>query len=177
MTRSLTIAMAALAATVGASRPVSEAGATTTAPAVREIADRSLRDVAVAVYDSADPVIYYNPDLMARFSPELRAFFMAHEYAHIALKHRRSGALGGEPGAFYRSLQAKELEADCHAAQTLGPDGRATALAAAGFFAGLGQARNDLEHPSGSARAAKILSCLPLQAEDGTGASSVSLSR
>ena len=161
MTRSLTIAMTVLAATLGASRPVNEARAEAVGPRVREIADRALRDVAVAVYDSASPVIYYNPDLMARFSPELRAFFMAHEYAHIALKHRRSGALGGEPGTFYRSLQAKELEADCHAARDLGQDGRATALAAAGFFAGLGQARNDLEHPSGSARAAKILSCLP----------------
>jgi hypothetical protein len=163
MSRSLTIAVAALAALVGAGQPGNEARAATAAPVVREVPDRSLRDVAVAVYDSVDPVIYYNPDLMARFSPELRTFFMAHEYAHIALRHSRSGALGGEPGARFRSLQAKELEADCRAAQTLGLPGRAALLAAAGFFAGLGQVRYDQEHPSGGERAARILSCLPAQ--------------
>ena len=129
---------------------------------IRELPDRALRDVAVAIYDPVSPVIYYNPDLMERFSPPQRAFFLEHERAHIALRHTRSAALGLEPGARYRALQAKELEADCLAARRLGEGGRGAALAAAAFFSRMGQAHFDEEHPSGSERAARILACMPL---------------
>src|SRR5690348_15254162 len=75
---------------------------------VREIADVNLRDVAVAVYDSTQPVIYYNPDLMSRLGDNLTTFFMAHEHSHIALKHTRAGALLADPDTRDKMLQAKE---------------------------------------------------------------------
>ena len=132
-----------------------------TAPRVREIADPSLRDVAVAVYDSANPVIYYNPDLMRHFGPELAAFFMAHEHAHIALRHTRAGALRADPSERNHLMQQKELEADCLAARTLGHDARDASLAAVRFFARMGSRRYDMEHPTGTERAGNILRCMP----------------
>lgn len=158
MPRVLRVAVTGFAALVGAGRPMPSHEVT--AP-VAEIADASLRDVAVAVYDPVRPVIYYNPQLMQRFSPELGAFFMAHERAHIALRHTRAGALRGQAGASDQQLQAKELEADCHAARALGSTHRDAALAAVRFFAQLGDSSFDREHPSGSLRASRILACMP----------------
>ncbi len=131
------------------------------AAAVREIADVNLRDVAVAVYDSTQSVIYFNPTLMSRLGDNLTTFFMAHEHAHIALQHTRSGALLADPDTRDLLLQQKELEADCRAARALGRNGREATMAAVRFFSQLGDRSFDTEHPTGTARAAKILSCMP----------------
>ncbi len=56
-------------------------------PPVREIALDTLHDVAVAVYDPRGSIIYYNPAYMQRLGPQLSAFFMAHEYGHLSLRH------------------------------------------------------------------------------------------
>jgi hypothetical protein len=157
--RLLTVVATGLAALLSAGRPVSSTRPA--APQVREIADAALRDVAVAVYDSVHPVIYYNPTLMRQFGPELGMFFMAHEHAHITLKHTRSGALRSDPSQRDRLLQQKELEADCLAARSLGVTGREGSLAAVRFFSRLGDRSFDTEHPTGTTRAAKILSCMP----------------
>lgn len=157
--RLLSVVGTGLAAVMIAGRPVPAAAPA--APQIREIADLSLRDVAVAVYDSTHPVIYYNPTLMKQFGPDLALFFMAHEHAHIALKHTRSGALRSDPSQRDRLLQQKELEADCLAARQLGPDGREGTLAAVRFFSRLGDRSFDNEHPTGTTRAARILSCMP----------------
>ncbi len=117
------------------------------------------------VYDPKSPVIYYNPVLLGRLGPELTQFFMAHEHAHIALRHTRSGALGTGVDQRNRALQQKELAADCLATRTLGADHRAAAEAAVRFFSRMGTRQFDNEHPSGAARAAHILSCLPGDAE------------
>lgn len=127
---------------------------------VREVADSALRDVAVAVYRPTKSVIYYNPVLMARLGPELESFFMAHEYAHIDLRHTRSGALGSEATARHQSLRQKEMEADCLAATRLASSRREAALAAVRFFARMGDTSYDAEHPTGTERAATILHCL-----------------
>ncbi|HWA57446.1 MAG TPA: hypothetical protein VG692_09340 [Gemmatimonadales bacterium] len=159
-TRVLAVLATGLTAMMVAGRPVPAAAPVT--PRVREVADLSLRDVAVAVYDSLHPVIYYNPSLMKQFGPDLALFFMAHEHAHIALKHTRAGALrASDPSQRDRLLQQKELEADCLAAQRLGNEGREGALAAVRFFSRLGDRSFDAEHPTGTTRAAKILSCMP----------------
>lgn len=156
----LTVVGTGLTAVMIAGRPVPAAAPA--APQIREIADLTLRDVAVAVYDSAHPVIYHNPTLMKQFGPELALFFMAHEHAHISLKHTRAGALrSAAPNQRDRVLQQKELEADCLAARRLGEDGRDGSMAAVRFFSRLGDRSFDAEHPSGTARAAKILSCMP----------------
>jgi hypothetical protein len=158
MPRIFNLAVAGLATLIGASTdaPVRAVAA----PMVAEIADSTLRDVAVAVYSPNSPRIYYNPLLMQRFTPGLQRFFLAHEYAHIALRHTRSSALRAEAGEQDRLLQQKELEADCHAAARLGTSEPEVALEAARFFAGMGSRRFDTEHPTGAQRAARILSCL-----------------
>ncbi len=115
----------------------------------------------MAVYDSVHPVIYYNPEIMRRFSPELRVFFLAHEHAHIELRHTRASALRAETGQRDSLLQAKELEADCVAARRLGHDRHDAVMAAVHFFSRLGDRHLDNEHPAGSIRAARILACMP----------------
>jgi Zn-dependent protease with chaperone function len=160
MNRLASVAMTGLAAllSAGGTAPAVPPAAP---PPVREIADVSLRDIAVAVYDSAHPVIYYNPRLLRQIGPELSAFFMAHEHAHIMLRHTRAAALRTEPSRENRLLQQKELEADCLAARTLGIEGRPASLAAVRFFARMGPRSYDAEHPTGSERARKILACMP----------------
>ncbi|HTS88327.1 MAG TPA: hypothetical protein VMG41_07520 [Gemmatimonadales bacterium] len=158
MPRLLRVAVTGFLALIGAGHPMPTSLAT---PATRMVADPSLRDVAVAVYDPLQPVIYFNPTLMQRFSPELDTFFMAHERAHITLRHTRAGALGADSGIRDRLLQSKELEADCLAAEELGAAHRAASLAAVRFFAHLGTQRLDAEHPPGALRARQILACMP----------------
>ncbi len=162
MPRLVSVTVTALAALLGAGKTAHTNLATSApAPQVKEIADANLRDVAVAVYDSLNPVIYYNPQHMRRFGKDLQAFFMAHEYAHIALKHTRSGALRADVGTRDLLLQTKELEADCLAAKRLGDQGRKASLAAVRFFGRLGSTQFDTEHPTGTVRARKILDCMP----------------
>ena len=159
MNRLLAVLATGLAALLSAGSPMP--ATVPAAPQVREIADVSLRDVAVAVYDSAHPVIFYNPTLMRQFGPDLATFFMAHEHAHISLRHTRAGALRSDPPQRDRLLQQKELEADCLAARRLGVEGRESSMAAVRFFSRLGDRSFDAEHPTGNTRAAKILSCMP----------------
>jgi hypothetical protein len=161
MPKLVQIAMLGITTLVTAAVPV--APGVEPAPArvsVREVADSALRDVAVAVYRPTKSVIYYNPVLMARLGPELESFFMAHEYAHIDLRHTRSGALGSDASTRHQTLRQKELEADCLAATRLASSRREAALAAVRFFARMGDTSYDAEHPNGTERAATILHCL-----------------
>ena len=157
MRRLWSVAITGLAIVTSGSRVAPDARRTS----VREIADVNLRDVAVAVYDSTQSVIYFNPDLMSRLGDNLTTYFMAHEHAHIALQHTRAGALLADPDVRDQLLQQKELEADCGAARRLGRGGREASMAAVRFFSQLGDRSFDTEHPTGTARAAKILSCMP----------------
>jgi len=161
MPRLLHLALTSAAALLSTGSMASSVATPSAAPAIREVADLSLRDVAVAVYDSAHPVIYYNPALMQRFGPDMKAFFLAHERAHIELRHTRASALRAEAGLRDSLLQAKELEADCLAARRLGSERSGASMAAVHFFARLGGMHFDNEHPPGSARAARILACMP----------------
>ena len=69
-----------------------------------------------------------------------------------ARKHLREGRL---------DQARQELEADCYATRLLAEDNRPAVEAALQFFTRMGPFRFDDLHPSGSQRAAKILSCLP----------------
>jgi len=119
-----------------------------------------LKDLAVAFADPVDPVIYYNPRLMAQYGAEISAFVLAHEQAHIQLGHVRPAVTSvGSRDAFERLLQGWELEADCAAAARLSRE-RPTALQAAiAFFERMALDRVDREHPSGSARADQLTAC------------------
>jgi hypothetical protein len=98
---------------------------------------------------------------MSRIGPHLSAFFIAHEYGHIHYGHT-GGALihDGELSAL---RQRQELEADCYAADLLAERDQDAVDAALRFFARLGPLRFDAYHPTGSQRAARILSCLPVR--------------
>ena len=124
---------------------------------VREVADSSLQDVAVAVADPLDPVIYYNPRLMTRFGPNLSAFVLAHEYGHIRYGHRRVPSRVTERAALMRQY---ELEADCYAAHTLAQVRPEAARVAIEFFTKMGDFRYDEDHPTGDERALRITQCL-----------------
>ncbi|MEO8295422.1 MAG: hypothetical protein ABI613_07910 [Gemmatimonadota bacterium] len=123
---------------------------------VREVADSSLRDVAVAVSDPLDPVIYYNPRLMERFGPNLSAFVLAHEYGHIRFGHRRLPNTVTDRASMMRHF---ELEADCYAAQMLERLKPNAATVAIEFFRKMGAFRYDDEHPTGYERADRIAEC------------------
>lgn len=161
MSKLVQIAMLSMTTLATAAVPAGPGGEPTRGRVtVREVADSSLRDVAVAVYHPSKSVIFYNPVLMARLGPELESYFMAHEYAHIDLQHTRSGALGTDAATRHQTLRRKELEADCLAAGRLASSRREAALAAVRFFARMGDTSHDAEHPTGTERAATVLHCL-----------------
>ena len=121
----------------------------------------TLRDVAVARYDSQASTIYYNPTLMRRVGPELAAFFSAHEYGHLYHHHTRANAMVADIAQRDSLLQQRELEADCDAAEQLARANRGAVDAAVHFFSRMGSFRFDLEPPTGAQRAANLLACIP----------------
>jgi len=129
-------------------------------PSIRTVPRETLSDLAVAFADPVDPVIYYNPRLMAQYGAELSAFVLAHEDAHIRLDHRRPSVPGaGSREALEQLLQGWELAADCVAAARLARERPAALQAAIGFFERMGPDRVDREHPTGSARAVQLSTC------------------
>jgi len=130
-------------------------------PGIPEIPDEDLADVAVAVVDRPDPVIYYNPARFQRYGPELSTFFLAHEYGHIALHHTRTGLDSLSDAGRDAALRGQELDADCYAAIALGQDRRTAIEAAIRFFTRLGPFRFDAFHPTGAERVQRLMACLP----------------
>lgn len=126
---------------------------------VRQIASDTLHDVALVRFEQGRPIIYYNPLLLHLLGPQLTSFFLAHEYGHIHWGHT-GGALVYD-GELSTVRQRQELEADCYAAALLAEHDREAVDAALRFFTRLGPLRHDNYHPTGSQRAARILSCLP----------------
>ena len=127
---------------------------------VRQIASDTLRDVAVVTFVRGRPIIYYTPALLQGFGPRMAEFFFAHEYGHIRYGHT-GGALAHEEGEVNLLRQRQELEADCYAARVLADYQRESVETAIHFFQRMGPYRYDAFHPTGSQRAARILSCLP----------------
>jgi len=130
---------------------------------VQQIPTDTLRDVALVAYERGRPVIYYNPILLQSVGPQLSAFFIAHEYGHIHGGHTGGALL--HDGELSALRQRQELDADCYAAAVLAEHDRDAVDAALRFFTRLGPLRHDNYHPTGSQRAARILSCLPRQDE------------
>jgi putative metallopeptidase-like protein len=125
---------------------------------IRTIANDTLHDLAVAFADPNNPVIYYNPRLLQRFGPEIAAFVLAHERAHIQLGHRRPRTRMARP-ALEDLLQSWELAADCIAAAWLARARPSALRAATALFDEMGLGRVDREHPSGIDRAAQLEAC------------------
>jgi hypothetical protein len=156
----ISVGAVAAALTLLSARP-ERANATQRLIDVRQVPSDTLRDVALVTFELGRPIIYYNPTLMSRVGPHLSAFFFAHEYGHIHYGHT-GGALFHE-GELSTLRQRQELEADCYAAVLLAEQDRDAVDAALKFFARLGPLRFDTYHPTGSQRAARILSCLPAE--------------
>jgi len=130
-------------------------------PGIPEIPDEDLADVAVAVVDRPDPVIYYNPARFQRYGPDLSTFFLAHEYGHIAMRHTRAGLDTLDQADREAAQRIQELDADCYAAVAIGAEHRAAIDAAIRFFTRLGPFRFDAVHPTGSERVQRLMACLP----------------
>jgi len=131
---------------------------------VLELANDSLKDVAVAIYAPWRGVIYYNPTRQRQLGPDLSAFFLAHEFGHLYYHHTRANAMAGVGNTSPDSLlQARELEADCYATIRLAASHRPAVSAAVRFFTRMGAFRYGADHPTGGERAAKILACIPTE--------------
>lgn len=126
---------------------------------VREVPSDTIRDVALVTLVQGRPTIYYNPVLLQRVGPELSSFFLTHEYGHIHYGH--SGGALVHDGEIGEIRVRQELEADCYAATHLAESEPEAVDAALEFFLRMGPHRFDTFHPTGSQRAARILSCMP----------------
>ena len=129
---------------------------------VRVVEATWIQDVSITRWENDRPVIYINPQLLDRFGPVLRDFFIGHEYGHVALAHDGGGALQTQQmdSTLMIMRQRQELEADCYAATRLAVEHREAVEAAIKLFTRMGTFRFDRLHPSGSQRAASLLACL-----------------
>lgn len=76
---------------------------------VASVLNVAVPDVAVArLGPRGEPLIFYNPNVLARMAPQTRLFFYAHECAHHALGHMFNG-----------NPMSAEQEADCWGIRTL----------------------------------------------------------
>lgn len=101
-------------------------------------------------------VIVFDPVVM-RSLPYSRAFTLAHECAHHLLRHTSIAGLLREGHDF----QAKELAADCMAAELLIANGeKAEALAQRDRFQSLGDTKPGPRYPSFERRAAELTRCM-----------------
>lgn len=125
---------------------------------VREVPIYGLGDVAMASYDFAGPVIYYNPTYVEQLGPELATFFRAHEYGHIHLGHVYM--LTSWEGSYELMQNRKQIElaADRFAVDSLIRSGDLTAVEAAyKFFLSMGHDHSP-GYPTGYERAYRIKS-------------------
>ncbi|MGH7516477.1 MAG: hypothetical protein ACREOC_03270 [Gemmatimonadales bacterium] len=141
-----------------AGAPAQESPARPVLADVRVVASDTLQDVAVTRFERGRPTIYYNPTLLAHVGPRLTRFFFAHEYAHVARGHA-GGALGPADPAFSLGRRARELDADCDAAEHLAATDPEDVEAAIRFFTLAGDFRFDDLHPRGTERANRIAFC------------------
>src|SRR5262245_59958342 len=101
---------------------------------VREVPVPGLNDFAIASYDPAGPVIYYNPTMAALAGPAVSAFVRAHEYAHIRLGHLDAQRFVSNPYLHLTLAQSSELAADKFAAEFWARHNPAVVRAAIEFF-------------------------------------------
>lgn len=134
---------------------------------VPEVPVPQLNDIAIATWSGLHPattlpgyfgpIILYNPIMAQRLPYELNQFFQAHEYGHVCLDHIADYMFNQNPyNAAWRS-QARELEADAFATETMidRSNLRAVELAIL-YFSGQGPFQLVPTHPPGQVRARNI---------------------
>lgn len=120
-----------------------------------------LPDAAVAIYDSANPRILYNPSLLAQVGRSLSAFLIAHEQGHLAFHHARVRGFGLNASLTpVSTLRSYEFAADCYAVRSLRRSRPDAVVAAIRFFQHRATLATDAEHPPMGERADSLLSCL-----------------
>ncbi len=129
------------------------------AQTLRYIPVTNLTDVAVASYDAAGPVVYYNPTIAAQLDPDVFLFFKKHEEAHHALNHLQRSVFDTNPYNRAWVQQSYEREADCYAAKELASTNPASITETVSFFENIIPGQVDWYHPPGYERAAVIRSC------------------
>lgn len=127
---------------------------------IREVPDPLLQDISAAQYDAEGPVIRFNPNLAGRAGPNITAFFRAHEYAHLYMRHIERTMTLPDPISQAALRRALEKEADCVAARRLAESSPAAVSEAIRFFKTQGSSRADAAHPTGEERANNILECI-----------------
>jgi hypothetical protein len=121
----------------------------------------SLPDAAVAIYDSVNPRILFNPSLLAQVGPALSAFLMAHEQGHLAFHHARLRGFGLNASPTpVSTLRTYEFAADCYAVRSLHRSRPDAVVAAIRFFQHRATLATDAEHPPMGERADSLLTCL-----------------
>jgi len=124
-------------------------------PSVQFYAMPNLPDIAAATIDSyGNPIIIYNPNVVAQTDPLVVQFFIAHEFGHVQLGHVYSPTYDAQTRIY------REAEADCFAAQVLAGSNPAALQAAYQFFYyAQGPSSPDAVHPTGYQRANTIAAC------------------
>ncbi|MFL5494350.1 MAG: hypothetical protein ACJ8DC_08215 [Gemmatimonadales bacterium] len=143
--------------------PVADSAIVSRAPALSRF---NLPDAAVAIYDSANPRILFNPSLLAQVGPALSAFLMAHEQGHLAFHHARLRGFGLNASPTpVSTLRSYEFAADCYAVRSLHRRRPDAVVAAIRFFQHRATLATDAEHPPMGERADSLLTCLGATAD------------
>jgi hypothetical protein len=138
--------------------PVADTSAVSRAQVISRF---DLPDAAVAIYDSANSRILFNPSLLAQVGPALSAFLMAHEQGHLVFHHARLRGFGLNASLTpVSTLRAYEFAADCYAVRSLHRKRPDAVVAAIRFFQHRASLATDAEHPPMGERADSLLACL-----------------
>lgn len=118
---------------------------------VKSVQDTSLKDVAQATLGMAgEPIILYNPTVLAGALPETRLFWYLHECGHHALGHVALRTAYGIPA---------ERAADCWAAQILVTQQKMSPERFQQIAAGFAYNPGDWQHLPGPQRTLDIARC------------------
>jgi hypothetical protein len=112
---------------------------------------------AIATFVNGMPVILFNPMTLRMMDPLLVDFLLAHEDAHHSRGHLLASQFTDTPYNAVWMSRARELDADCESAKVMSqlhPDSETRLLSLIRTHS-----TNDLSHPSGTERAAKVAAC------------------
>jgi hypothetical protein len=127
--------------------------------AVASVSNPSIQDIAIAAIFRGNPVIYYNPYVLANTRAQTRLFFYAHECGHHALGHTLKGLQLGQ-----------EQEADCWGINTLVEQRLVSDNDISLIQADIARfARGDWTHLPGPQRAINLRGCLGSSSHNSSG--------
>ena len=127
---------------------------------VPEIPVPGLPDIAItSMAASGQIVIYYNPLLVQQSGPALAAFFYAHEYGHVELRHLQRKYFETDPYNRNWMNIVLEEEADCWAARKMARENPAAVQAAIRWLDAQTGGPSRPDYPTWMQRAATVRRC------------------